>query len=60
MAKGNHITAHTQTLVTRVPHVIKDTYAAEADKQGVPVADLIREDLTRGLKRRGYVIAVKE
>lgn len=51
---GNHITEGTETLVVRLPKGVKRSYQDEAEAAGVPMSDLIREDLARGLKRRGY------
>ena len=51
---GNHITKKTRTLVVRIPSTVHAGYKAEATANGVDVADLVREDLARGLKRRGF------
>ncbi len=53
---GNHITKDTETLVARIPKNVKRAYEQEAVTGGVGVADLVREDLALGLKRRGYVL----
>ena len=53
---GNHITGNTETLVVRIPKSLKGALRDEAASAGVDVADLVREDLARGLKRRGYVL----
>lgn len=58
--KGNHITSRTQTLVARVPHVIKDTYENHAASTGVPVADLVREALARHIVRLGFKLSKEE
>lgn len=51
---GNHITSSTETLVVRVPKTVKRAYEQEADLQETAVGELVREDLARGIKRRGY------
>ena len=51
---GNHITGNTETLVVRIPKAIKRALRDEASRAGVDVADLVREDLARGLTRRGW------
>lgn len=51
---GNHVTDTTETLVVRVPKEVKRAYEQEADAGELSVADLVREDLGRGLKKRGY------
>jgi len=55
---GNHQTKNTETLVVRIPRSVKRAYEAEAEAagDGTTTADLIREDLARGLKRRDYVL----
>ena len=52
--KGNHVTKNTETLVVRVPTSIKRAYESEAQAEGVDTADLVRQSLAQGLKRRGY------
>jgi hypothetical protein len=51
---GNHITGNTETLVVRIPKAIKNALRDEAAGAGVDVAELVREDLARGLTRRGW------
>lgn len=53
---GNHITKASRTLVVRVPTSVHAAYVKEAKSAGVDMADLVREDLARGLKRREYEI----
>lgn len=54
---GNHITSETETLVVRIPKSLKGALRDEAAHKGVDVAELVREDLARGLKRRGWSLA---
>ena len=51
---GNHITGNTETLVVRIPKAIKRALRDEASRSGVDVAEVVREDLARGLTRRGW------
>ncbi len=51
---GNHVTESTETLVVRIPKTVKRALEEEAFAGDTDVASLVREDLARGLKRRGY------
>ncbi len=52
--KNNHITGSTETLVARIPTVIKRAVEREAEEAGTSPAAVVREALARDLKRRGW------
>jgi hypothetical protein len=51
---ANHKTKVTETIVVRVPTIIKRAYESEAQADGVDTSELVRKSLVQGLKKRGY------